>query len=122
MTNLLDNPNIALIFFVPGFEDTLRVNGKASITTDPGALDKLAVNGKTPKAAISVSVEEIFFHCAKALKRSRLWNPEGRQDRSALPSLGRMILEQTSTSGAVDPDEARAADTFVEEDYRKNLY
>ena len=122
MTNILDNPNIALIFFVPGFEDTLRVNGKASITTEPAALARLAVNGKTPKAAISVGVEEVFFHCAKALKRSRLWNPEVRQDRSALPSLGRIIVEQTSPKGAVDGEEVRAADTLVEDDYRNNMY
>ncbi len=121
MVNILENPNVGLIFMIPGFEDTLRVNGRAEITTDPEILARATVDGKAPKVALRVRVDEAFLHCAKAFKRSRLWQPEARVDRKVMPTLARMILEQTADS-APKEEEVVACDLDIEESYRKELY
>jgi hypothetical protein len=87
--NILENPSVGLVFFVPGIEEKLRVNGRGSIIQDEGLLADMTVSGHTPKLGIMVEVEEVFFHCAKALKRSRLWNPASRVDRKDFPTYGR---------------------------------
>ncbi|MFO1059889.1 MAG: pyridoxamine 5'-phosphate oxidase family protein [Dongiaceae bacterium] len=123
MSNIVANPNVGLLFLIPGFEDTLRVNGKAEIVRDPDLLDRTAVDGKRPKVAIRVAVEECFLHCAKALKRSRLWEPESRAERSVMPTLGQMILDQTAGAGAAPAEtEVREADRLIDENYRTQLY
>jgi PPOX class probable FMN-dependent enzyme len=114
--NLLARPGVGLIFFVPGINETLRVNGRASVTTDPALLEPLAVNGKVPRSGILVAAEEIYFHCGKALIRSDLWNPEKHVARGAFPPLGRIIAEQI---GGIDPDEAERQ---TAESYRTRLY
>lgn len=121
MANITANPNVGCLFFIPGFEDTLRLNGKARITDDAALLSRCSVNGKTPVVGIVIAVEEVFMHCAKALKRSRLWQPDYRQDRSQLPSIARIILAQTCESG-VNEEEAAQADQSVEGDYKTGLY
>jgi hypothetical protein len=83
---------------IPGFEDTLRINGKATITVDPAILERAMVDRKQPKVAIRVAVEEAFFHCAKAFRRSRLWQPDAIVDRKVMPTLARIILEQTAAA------------------------
>jgi uncharacterized protein len=122
MTNIIANPSVGLIFLIPGFDDTLRINGKATITRDPDLLARAIVNGKAPKVMVRVAVEEAFLHCAKAFRRSQLWNPESRVDRAVMPSLARMILEQTA--GEKKPDEAQvsAYDAVIEEAYKTSLY
>ena len=87
MRNLLENPHVGLIFLVPGREETLRVNGRAVIVRDEDLLAPLAVKGKRPPLGIGVEVEECYLHCAKAFKRSALWEPECWPDASALPSM-----------------------------------
>lgn len=121
MSNITANPNVGLLFFVPGFEDTLRLNGRARITEDAELLKAWTINGKPPRVGILVSVDEVFLHCAKALKRSKLWEPDYRQDRTTMPSIARIILEQTCETG-VDEGEAARADADVEGDYRTGLY
>lgn len=121
MSNITANPNAGCLFFIPGFEDTLRLNGKARITDDAGLLKHCTVNGKVPKAGILIAIEEVFLHCAKALKRSKLWGPDYRQDRGQMPSIARIILAQTCESG-VDEREAAEADKEVEGDYKTGLY
>ena len=121
MANITANSNVGCLFFIPGFEDTLRLNGKARITDDAALLAHCTVNGKAPKVGILITVEEVFMHCAKALKRSKLWVPEYRQDRTQLPSIARIILEQTCEAG-VNEAEAAQADREVEGDYRTGLY
>jgi hypothetical protein len=74
--------------------ETLRVNGRARITTDAETLAPLAVQGKAPKVGLVVEIEEVFLHCAKALMRSKLWDPETRIDRKTFPSMGRMLADQ----------------------------
>ena len=102
MQNLLKNPAVGLIFLIPGITETLRINGSAEITSDPALLEPLAVRGRVPKTGLLIHVEEAFLHCAKALVRSDLWNPEKYVGREIIPSGGRMMAEQAGT----DPDES----------------
>jgi uncharacterized protein len=123
MENILANPNVGLIFMIPGFEDTLRINGKATITADPEILARATVDRKQPKVAIRVAVEEAFFHCAKAFRRSRLWQPDAIVDRKVMPTLARIILEQTAAAEAPPREEdVVACDVAIEEDYKTQLY
>jgi PPOX class probable FMN-dependent enzyme len=114
--NLLSNPGVGLIFFVPGIEETLRVNGTATATTDPAVLAGSDVNGKTPKTGLLINVDEVFFHCAKALKRSRLWDPAAQIERSTFPTLGRIIADQQKGFVAEEVEER------IEVAYRERLY
>ena len=125
LRNVLANPNVGLIFLIPGFEDTLRVNGTARITADVDLLAPSTVEGKAPKFGLVVTVEEAFLHCAKAFRRSRLWQPDAQVDRAIMPSLARIIMEQVAevrqNCGPNDA-EVEAADVALEEDYRTELY
>lgn len=120
-TNILANPSVGLLFLIPGFDDTLRVNGRALLTTDPKILERMAVRDRSPKLAIVVEINEIFLHCAKAFRRSKLWDPEHFQDRRDMPSLSKMILDQT-TGAPTDDAEMEKIDADLEEQYRKTLY
>ena len=91
LTNLLEDPRIALLFLIPGVGDTFRVNGRAKIVDDAELLAPSAVDGKVPRLGILVSVEEAYTQCSKALIRSDLWNPERHVDRSELPSSGEIL-------------------------------
>lgn len=93
LANIVENPEVGLLFLVPGFDETLRVNGAAEISIDPQDLARLEVEGKRPKLALRVAVREAFLHCAKSFRRARLWDPAARVERGALPSLGRMVME-----------------------------
>jgi PPOX class probable FMN-dependent enzyme len=121
LSNILANPAVGLLFLVPGFDDTLRVNGTASLSTDPQLLASMAVHDRMPTLAIVVSVTEVFLHCAKAFRRSRLWDPAARQDRKEMPSLLKMILDQT-TGAPQDPVEMQKIDEGLEADYRTSMY
>jgi PPOX class probable FMN-dependent enzyme len=118
LENLLENPVIGLFFVIPGIEETLRVNGTAQITRAQPLLEQMVINGRLPKVAIIVTVAEAFLHCAKALKRSRLWSNDYRIERDQLPTLGRMIVEQAMPAGLT----AEEADARINADYRNNLY
>jgi predicted pyridoxine 5'-phosphate oxidase superfamily flavin-nucleotide-binding protein len=76
LQNILANPQVGIIFLVPGTEETLRVNGTAELTAAPIILERLSARGRPALVAIRVTVQECFFHCAKAFKRSQLWRPE----------------------------------------------
>ena len=91
LTNLLEDPRIALLFLIPGVGDTFRVNGRARIVDDPELLAPSAVDGKIPRLGLLVSIEEAYTQCSKALIRSDLWNPEHHVDRSELPSSGEIL-------------------------------
>jgi uncharacterized protein len=121
LSNILANPNVGLLFLVPGFDDTLRVNGRATLSTDPAILNPMAVSDRVPTLAIVVSVTEVFLHCAKAFRRSRLWDPDARQDRKEMPTLLKMILDQT-TGAPKDPEAMREIDNGLEADYRTSMY
>lgn len=115
LSNIVANPEVGLLFVIPGFDETLRVNGRAEVVRDPALLAPLAVEGKTPKVAIRVAVREAYLHCAKSFRRARLWDPAARVPRETLPSLGKMVMDMTAMN--YDP----AIDGRVE-DSMKKLY
>ncbi|SEG78421.1 hypothetical protein SAMN04489712_11275 [Thermomonospora echinospora] len=91
--NVLHNPHVGLLFIVPGMNETLRVNGRATLVSDAPFFEDLTVQGKRPRLAILVEVEELYMHCAKAFLRSSLWRPETWPDRGSLPTLGRIAKD-----------------------------
>ena len=115
--NILENPNVGLLFLVPGINETLRVNGRARITTDPAVLAQHAAHGKLPRSVMFIEVEEVFLHCAKALMRSKLWDPGLHVDRKDFPSMGQCLAEQIGQG--LDP---KKVEEEVFEGYRENLY
>lgn len=121
LSNIIANPSVGLLFIIPGFDDTLRVNGRAALVTDPELLESMRVNNRIPKVAIVVKVQEAFLHCAKAFRRSKLWDPEHFQDRKEMPSLAKIILDQT-TGAPEDEAEMREIDQGLEEDYKNSMY
>ena len=116
LRNILDDSAVGMIFLIPGFNETLRVNGHARVTMDPDLLAPLAVDGKAPKSGIVVDVEEVYLHCGKALLRARLWDPEARTDRTAMPTMGCMVADQIA---GLDADEI---ETGYQEALKTSLY
>jgi PPOX class probable FMN-dependent enzyme len=105
--NILEDPNVAILFIVPGHGDTLRIAGKARIVKDKAISERLAVNGKQPLLAIIVEVQEAFMHCSKSLIRSRLWQPDHWPTRKTAPNLAEWVLatvEREQTLGEVQED------------------
>jgi hypothetical protein len=108
LTNLLADDRIALLFLIPGVNDTFRINGRARIVDDPELLSASEVEGKVPQLGILVEVEEAYTQCPKAFLRSDLWNPERHIDRSELPSQGEILRVTTDPELDVEEyDEAR---------------
>jgi PPOX class probable FMN-dependent enzyme len=116
--NILDNPQVGLLFLVPGVDETLRINGSAQLVRDDELLARLAVQGRVPRLAIVVTVREAFMHCAKAFRRSRLWDPASAVPRDELPSLGRIMRDQLG----IDNCTVDELDQRLEEGYRTTLY
>lgn len=114
--NILENPNVGLIFMIPGTPETLRVNGRAELTKDPEALERLAARGRPAVVAIRVTIDECFFHCAKAFIRSKLWSPDGWPEKHRV-SFGEMFAK----SAGLDTDVAQKVDAAIEADYSENL-
>ena len=93
LRNLVSDPRIALLFLIPGCGETLRVNGRAAILTDPVLAQTFAVGDKTPRTLIVVSVERVYYQCSRAILRSNLWDPSQHIDRNSLPSTGTILAE-----------------------------
>jgi hypothetical protein len=94
--NIVRDPRVALLFLIPGCPETLRVNGRAEISLEPKLMQSFAVNGKLPRCVLIVHIESIYFHCAKAIMRSKLWDEASKIDRNSLPSTGTIIAELSS--------------------------
>jgi PPOX class probable FMN-dependent enzyme len=116
LDNVVANPNVGLLFLVPGMQETLRVNGPACLTTDIALLEPLAVRGQIPRTGLLVTVAEAYLQCGKALIRSDLWNSDKQIDRSSFPSLGQILADQIS---GLDVAETECS---VEQGYRDRLY
>jgi PPOX class probable FMN-dependent enzyme len=101
LRNVLENPHVALLFVIPGVTDTFRVNGRAEIVTDTELLELCAVEGKVPKLAMRIEIEQAYTHCSKAFLRSSLWDPERFVDRSELPTPGELLR---SLNPEVEPE------------------
>ena len=117
LSNVMANPHVGLIFFIPGVDETLRVNGAARILRDEATRQRFVVNAKMPTTVLMVSVEEAFLHCSKALKRSRLWGEDYRVERKSLPTLGKMLSDQIAE--APEPEEA---ERMVQHSLKTRLY
>jgi PPOX class probable FMN-dependent enzyme len=116
LTNLIRNPHLALIFLIPGVDETLRVNGRGRIIIGGQLLAECAANGKTPRTGLLIEVEEAFLQCAKALKRSHLWSDDYRVARDQFPTLGKILADQI---GGMSVEEL---DCRIEAAYREKLY
>ena len=105
LRNIITNPHVALLFLIPGVGETLRVNGRAVISTAPALLDRFRVGGKPPRSVIVVRVDTVFFQCSRAVFRAQLWDPARHIDRGSLPSLGTMLADiSQSRINAADYD------------------
>jgi uncharacterized protein len=93
LKNIVRDPRVALLFLIPGVGETLRINGRAAISTDPELLASFAVDGKPPRTVIVVSVDRVYFQCARAIMRSKLWDPSLQIPRTQLPSTGTILAE-----------------------------
>ncbi|MEC5397516.1 pyridoxamine 5'-phosphate oxidase family protein [Uliginosibacterium sp. H1] len=91
LRNILADPRVALLFMVPGVRETLRVNGRARISTDPALLQRCEMGGQLPRTALLIDIETVFFQCSRALVRSRLWDADAQVPRDALPSAGQVL-------------------------------
>ncbi|MFN0103889.1 MAG: pyridoxamine 5'-phosphate oxidase family protein [Bryobacteraceae bacterium] len=117
LTNITANPEVGLLFLIPGVDETLRVNGRAVINFDPAIIQTWTVNGKHPTSAVVVTIQEAFFHCGKALIRSRLWHPDYKIERTELPTYGQMLKDQIEIQDSVETIEESIADA-----YKNRLY
>ena len=116
LRNILANPQVGIIFLVPGTDETFRVNGTAELSGDPDLLLRLSARGAPALLAIRVTVRECFFHCAKAFIRSQLWKPETWSERRQI-SFGKLLSAKVGGG----EDLARQVDRAVEQDYKNNL-
>ena len=116
-TNVLENPRVGLIFFVPGKSETLRVSGGATIVRDADLRGSMAARGKTPDFALAVDVEEVFFHCSKCIVRSSLWIPQAWPSLDGLPSLAQTMVDAAALPMPVD-----ALEEIIKQDESERLY
>lgn len=117
-TNVLQNPNVAIICFVPGMNETMRINGTASLTTDPNLLASMAYKGHKPVLAMLVHVEEAFIHCGKAPRRGRLWDVDAQIDRSVFPKMGEVMFDH----GRYEDVTKERMTEIAQWDYENNVY
>ncbi len=114
--NILENGHVGLIFMIPNVDETLRVNGRCFLTTDPDLLETMALQGRAPKLAIVVEIDEVYMHCARSFLRSGLWKPETWPDADAVPSMAAIMSEQKDLPL---PDESLGK---RQEEYRTRLF
>ncbi len=100
LRNILADPRVSLLFIIPGVGETLRVNGRATISIDPALLARFEMRGKLPRSVIVVEIDAAYFHCSKSIVRSALWSPEAQVARTSLPSPGQM--HHRLSGGVVD--------------------
>lgn len=120
LKNVIDNPRVGLLFFVPNVNETFRVNGQAKLSTDPELMERCTVDGKLPKSVMVISIEEAYIHCSRALNRSELWNPDTTEflaNAKEVPTMGTFV--KTLTKGKID---AETYDKFVVEELSKDLF
>ena len=98
LRNIVRDPRVALLFLIPGSGSTLRVNGRAQVSAEPELLTSFTFEGKTPRTVIVMTVEEIYFQCARAIVRSDLWNPDKRIDPQTLPTPGQILGEMSDNA------------------------
>ena len=113
--NVMENPEVGLLFMVPGMNEILRINGRAQLTVDPKLLATLGAKGKLPRAALVVEIRDVYMHCGKAIIRADLWNPELHIEREEFPTMGRVNQDWYGVDG-------KALDEKLAKDYVDTLY
>jgi PPOX class probable FMN-dependent enzyme len=116
LRNIVADPRVALLFLVPGIDETLRINGRATITTDPELLSRFIVAGKTPATVLRLQIDAVYFQCARALTRAELWNAEKFVTRGDVPTAGQM------TKAAKADFDAETYDAELRERQKRTLY
>jgi PPOX class probable FMN-dependent enzyme len=116
-SNIVEHPLVGILFLVPGVDETLRVNGRATVTTEPDLVERTAIDGVRPKVAVVIEVEECYIHCAKALRRSGVWQPSTWTADDARPTAAEVIVDQF----ALDLDPSVIEDG-LEADYQETLW
>jgi uncharacterized protein len=116
LRNIITNPHVGILFLIPAVDEAVRLNGRATITTDPELLSTMTMQGKTPKIAIVIDIDEVYVHCARAFLRSGLWEPKKWPDPDSVPSLAAILAEQKNLPA---PDESCGKRN---EEYRSVLY
>lgn len=117
LTNIVHQPAVGLLFFLPGVEEMLRINGLASVTVEDALMARFVHEGKRPRSVVKIEVREVYMHCSKAIKRSELWNPEKQIDRKDFPTLGQIARDQMNL---VVP--SAVIDLALNEEAKRNLY
>ncbi|CAN5467348.1 pyridoxamine 5'-phosphate oxidase family protein [soil metagenome] len=117
LSNIVTNPHVGLLMLIPAVDETVRINGRASITTDPELLATMQMQGKTPKMAIVVDIDEVYVHCARSILRAGLWSPDKWPDPDDVPTLAAIMSEQKNFP---KPDEGPGRKR--NEEYRQTLY
>ncbi|MDI4658682.1 pyridoxamine 5'-phosphate oxidase family protein [Xanthobacter autotrophicus] len=121
LSNIIATGRVGLLFVIPGVDETLRVNGRATIHDDPALAARFRVDGRAPRTVLRVAVEEAFLHCAKAFMRSRLWSADAQVPRAALPTMGEMLRDQIGAKTGISSGEAESQEAMLER-YRRVLY
>ncbi|MDP3257025.1 MAG: pyridoxamine 5'-phosphate oxidase family protein [Bosea sp. (in: a-proteobacteria)] len=122
LKNILFDPRIGMLFLIPGYGETLRVNGVASLSDDPELRGRFEMAGKLPACVIVVAVESVYFQCSRAIVRAELWNAERHVDRSTVPSAGTILRDITARNAAVETFDGEAYDRALPERVRATLY
>jgi len=120
LSNIVANPNVGLLSLVPGFGECLRINGKAILTTDNELRERFSHQGKLPASVIVVAIEAVYFHCAKAIIRSGLWDEQRQVERNVMPSLGNILMAQASPESS--EEEVEFVDSVVKAHEKETLY
>ncbi len=116
--NIMACPDVSLLFMIPGVLDTVRVNGRAAISVDPALLAEFPVGGKLPRSVICIEIKEALAHCAKAYRRSKLWEHDYRPEKGSVPTLREMMTDLME----IDKPMEELIDAAIEDDYRNNMY
>ena len=120
LCNIIANPNIGVLVLVPGFKECLRINGSAKIAVNADLLNQFKYKNKLPISVIVISINEIYFHCAKAITRSKLWEMESQVERSIMPSLGKILMVQIDPSST--QEEVKKVEELIETRVKTTLY
>lgn len=118
LTNIVSSGSVGLLFFIPGINDMLRINGRAEVSVDASHTSQFEMRGRNPRSVVVIHVEEVYLHCTKALVRSELWNAEKQVERSALPSTGTMYRDQLS----LDKVPPEVIDQALDESEKNDIY
>ena len=120
LRNIIENPNVGLLILIPGFAECLRINGTAKVVTNVSLLAQFEHQGKLPKSVLIISIQEVYFHCVKAITRSKLWDSESQLERSIMPSLGKILMQQIDPSKS--EDEVKHVEALIENRVKTTLY